>query len=507
MVRAVSLILPLLVTIGASGAPVGRIDPKNPPHGRFSDEWAEVFMAGGKVGYLHATMNRNGDIIRTESVTRIKLGRLDSPVVIEMRQHAEETLGGVPIRFGSEMNAASIKTATNGTVADERVTIVTSQYGMDQTQSFDYPKGAVMAWGQFREGLLRGFKPGTQYATDVYAPELRLDGAVVAKTKIGEWEEFTHQGKQRKGQRITVEMVSPIGSLELTSWVNEFGWPIKAKIPAPGLGDMLIWTTDQASALKDFLPPEIFMATTIKAKRSIDAKSASRISYRVKTIKSDVELADFPTTPMQTSKRMPDGSIELSVKRLIHKQGAPRGAGDEPLTQEQLAEFLDSNLMINTSDPELIKLAKQAGGQERDPFMLADRLRRFVSNYVTTETLGIGFATASEVCRTRAGDCSEYGVLLAALGRINKLPSRVVAGLAYVPLFGNESDIFGYHMWTQFYIDGRWVDFDAALRESVCSPARIAFATSSLKHAGLADLSLPLISKIGAIDIDVLKVE
>jgi len=249
------------------------------------------------------------------------------------------------------------------------------------------------------------------------------------------------------------------------------------------------------------------MATTIKAKRSIDAKSASRISYRVKTIKSDVELADFPTTPMQTSKRMPDGSIELSVKRLIHKQGAPRGAGDEPLTQEQLAEFLDSNLMINTSDPELIKLAKQAGGQERDPFMLADRLRRFVSNYVTTETLGIGFATASEVCRTRAGDCSEYGVLLAALGRINKLPSRVVAGLAYVPLFGNESDIFGYHMWTQFYIDGRWVDFDAALRESVCSPARIAFATSSLKHAGLADLSLPLISKIGAIDIDVLKVE
>lgn len=38
------------------------IDPKNPPQGRFSDEWLEIHMAGGKVGYAHATMNRDGDL-------------------------------------------------------------------------------------------------------------------------------------------------------------------------------------------------------------------------------------------------------------------------------------------------------------------------------------------------------------------------------------------------------------------------------------------------------------
>jgi hypothetical protein len=51
------------------------------------------------------------------------------------------------------------------------------------------------------------------------------------------------------------------------------------------------------------------------------------------------------------------------------------------------------------------------------------------------------------------------------------------------------------------------VDFDAALRETDCSPTRIAFAVSSLKNAGMADLSLPLINKIGAIEIDILDVE
>ena len=111
------------------------------------------------------------------------------------------------------------------------------------------------------------------------------------------------------------------------------------------------------------------------------------------------------------------------------------------------------------------------------------------------------------MCRNREGDCSEHGVLLAALGRINGLPSRVTVGLAYVPALGGNKDIFAYHLWTQFHIDGRWLDVDAALRETVCSPTRIAFATSSMKTNGLADLSLPLLAKIGAIDIDILEVE
>ena len=172
-----------------------------------------------------------------------------------------------------------------------------------------------------------------------------------------------------------------------------------------------------------------------------------------------------------------------------------------------MSEYLDGNLMMNTADPKLIELAKQAAGGEKEPFALADKLRRFVTEYVETKSLNIGFATASEVARTKEGDCSEHGVLLAALGRLNGLPSRVAVGLAYVPVFGKQEDIFGYHLWTQFFIDGRWIDVDAALRETDCSPARIAFAVSSLKNAGLADLSLPLITKLGGIDLDILEIE
>lgn len=502
----------LSVAVGPSnsGGAIGPIDVNNPPQGRFLDEWSEVHLAGGKVGYAHSTMTRKGDLIRTATTIKMRIGRVDQPISIETVQRTTETLAGVPVDFSSDVNASVMKTSTNGTVTNGRVTIVTSQYGMQQTQTFDFAEKALMTWGQQRESVLRGFKPGTEYELEVYAPELRLDGPVTATTRIGDWEEFDYLGRRRQGQRVTVVLTTPFGAMELTSWVDENGWPLKAMVPAPGLGDMIILATDQATALADFVPPEMFLSTVIEAKRRINPKSARLIKYRIHTIKPDVELGEFPTTGMQSPTKNEDGSIELVVKRQSHKLRRTRGlarANSPPPSAEDLAEYLGRNLMINTADPKLIKLAKRAAGGATDPFVLGDNLRRFVTDYVKTKSLNIGFATASEVCRTREGDCSEHGVLLAALGRLNKLPSRVAVGLVYVHTLGSRRDVFGYHLWTQFHIDGRWIDFDAALRESVCSPTHIAFATSSLKHTGLADLSLPLLSKIGAIDIDILKVE
>lgn len=469
-------------------------------------------MGGGKVGYAHNTMRRSDDVIHTRMTTKLRIGRMDSPVRIEIIQSTKETLAGAPLEFTTEMNAATANMATKGKVEDGRVIMTTSQLGMEQTQTIDFPEGALMAWGQFRESLRRGFRPGTEYEMKVFAPELRIDGAVKAMTKVGEWEEFEHRGTKRRGQRVTVEMVTPMGTFETVSWVDKEGRPLKSKVPAPGLGDMVIVTTDETTALADFVPPEIFMSTVVKANRRIDPGKAQRVKYRIRTLRDDVDLGTLPETGMQAVSKNDDGTIDVVVTRQAHQISEPRAyarakAQIAETNPQQLSKYLESNLMINTSDPDLIKLAKRAAEGEKNPYALADKLRRFVSSYVDSKNLDIGFATASEVARTREGDCSEHGVLLAALGRLNKLPSRVAVGVAYVPAFAGEDGAFGYHLWTQFFIDGRWVDVDAALNETECSPTRIAFATSSLQQTGLADLSLPLLPKIGAIAIDVLDVQ
>jgi Transglutaminase-like superfamily len=501
--RCLTILIPLAVSISAATA--GPIDPNNPPEGRFADEWLEIYMAGGKVGYAHSTMARNGDRISTSVMFHIRLGRADQPVTIETTQSTVETLNARPLSFSSETNMATIKSGQRGTVTGDRVTIINTQLGMEHKSEYAFPKGAIMSWGLFRESLLRGFEPGLTYTVDMYTPDLRLDGAVQAVTVVGDWEEISLRGKKIKGQRVTVTMQSPIGEMEMVSWVGKDAMPLKSKLPIPGMGDMILLAANEETALAAFVPPEMFMTSVIKAKKPIDYKKAKRITYHIFGNDAPVSFDDMPETDAQKIIKRSENSIDITLTRVPHTPASDRRG--KPLTTDELREFLGANLIMNVDDPELIKLAKRAAGSERDPFALGDKLRVFVTDYITEKNLTIGFATASEVARNKEGDCSEHGVLLAALGRIAGLPSRVAVGLAYVPIFGGGKDIFGYHMWTQFYIDGRWIDFDAALRESDCSPIRIAFATSSLKNAGLADLSLPLLSKIGAIDIDVIKIE
>jgi len=501
-----------LVAIGITGSGVvragERFDFRNPPQGRFADDWLTIYMLGGKVGYGHTTMTRDGDTIATRTEMTMKLGRVDNPVTIEVSQSTTETVDGTPLTFASEMNASVMKTSTRGVIKDGQVTITTSQLGMDQKRTFPFAKSSLMSWGLYRESMIHGLKPGTEYTLKVFAPDIRVDGPVDAHTVIGKRESYKSLAGTGEGQRVALTMASPVGEVEMVSWVDEQGLPLLARMGMPGLGDMELVTTDEKSALSDYMPPEIFMTTTIPAKRSIDYKHAQRITYRLRPksgVGTPAAVADLPDTGPQHVVKRDDDAVDVIVSRQARDTSKKLTMPD----RGAMAEYLGSNLMINTDDPELQKIAKRGakGTTAKNPYRLADNLRRFVTDYISEKNLNIGFATASEVCRTREGDCSEHGVLLAALGRINGLPSRVVAGIAYVPLFGKQDDIFGYHMWTQFWINGRWVDYDAALRESDCSPIRIAFGVSSLKSAGLADLSMPLLNRIGAIDLTVVKIE
>lgn len=507
MMRRCYVLLGLLVlTLGPGVVRAGEgFDFRNPPQGRFSDDWLTVYMLGGKVGYGHATMTRDGDTIATRTEMVIKLGRVEKPVTIEIAEFTTETVGGQPLTFGSEMNASVMKAETRGVIADGQVTITTSQFGMNQKKTFPFVEGALMSWGLYRDSMSRGFKPGTTYTLPVFAPDIRVDGAVDAHTVVGEREAYSSLGGAGQGQRVSVSMESPIGVVELVSWVDPHGRPLLARMAMPGIGDMELVTTDQKSALMDYVPPEVFTTTTIPVKQRIDYQKARQITYRLRPkpgVGTPDAVTGLPETGPQRIEVRDDGSVDVIVSRQVRDTSKPVTEPDRPA----LGEYLDVNLMMNTDDPELRKIAKRGARGESNPYKLADNLRRFVTDYVTTKNLNIGFATASEVCRTREGDCSEHGVLLAALGRINGLPSRVVAGLAYVPFFGRQDDIFGYHMWTQFWIDGVWVDYDAALRESDCSPIRIAFGASSLKAAGLADLSMPLLNRIGALDLEVVSI-
>ena len=83
------------------------------------------------------------------------------------------------------------------------------------------------------------------------------------------------------------------------------------------------------------------------------------------------------------------------------------------------------------------------------PWQMAVKFEQFVHNYINRKDFSQAFASAVEVADTREGDCTEHAVLLAALCRARGIPARTAIGLVYVP----HDQGFGYHMWTEVYIN------------------------------------------------------
>ena len=104
--------------------------------------------------------------------------------------------------------------------------------------------------------------------------------------------------------------------------------------------------------------------------------------------------------------------------------------------------------------------------------------------------------------RSHEGDCSEHGVLLAAMLRAEGIPSRVASGLVWM----DGLDAFGWHMWTQAFIDGQWIDLDATLRVPF-TVGHILVATSALEDGDGQRELLALLGLLGNLEVEVVRVD
>lgn len=93
-------------------------------------------------------------------------------------------------------------------------------------------------------------------------------------------------------------------------------------------------------------------------------------------------------------------------------------------------------------------------------------------------------------------------MLLAALGRVLGIPTRVVTGLVYADEFEGKKDVLVYHMWTQFYMDDEWVNLDSALGLVKCPADRITFTVDSMEEDTM-DSVIPVMELINNLKVTV----
>jgi transglutaminase-like putative cysteine protease len=233
--------------------------------------------------------------------------------------------------------------------------------------------------------------------------------------------------------------------------------------------------------------------------------NASRAVYRL-TLKNDKPFSfDLPQTDMQKVLAKGPNYLDVQITRQSTKAFANQPSQPVP---QKLRQYLRSSLYLDWKNPALKAAAQGIRVDSQNPWDLARALWKYANQTISTKDLGVYFDTASKVLASRRGDCTEHAVLLAALARARGLPSRIVTGLVQVSGLAGRGTVFGYHAWTEVWINGQWISLDAAMNQAPADVSHIALGVSALNSSDpAADTAGGLLQVIGNLEIEVLQQE
>ena len=141
-------------------------------------------------------------------------------------------------------------------------------------------------------------------------------------------------------------------------------------------------------------------------------------------------------------------------------------------------KYLDPTAIIDSDHPSIIDYAMETIGETTDTIQRAIKLYYAVRDGIWYDPYYPFYLPehyrASNVLKSGRGYCVCKASLLCALGRACGIPSRVgfadvrnhLATKQLIEFLG--SDLFVYHGFVEFYLDGKWVKVTPAFNRELC---------------------------------------
>jgi hypothetical protein len=426
--------------------------------GTLMEEWHSIYVNGQKSGYQQYLVRRLGEEVEGRYETRVSqkfaVRRGSAELRFRIEKSVREDEEGHLVSFKLKMIQGPLRQATQGEVSDGQLHVRTG--GTGGATVMPAPDG-LCPWAVHRLRLEKGFEPGTQYSYTEFTPEFPAQEAVAACT-VGPTEEVRIGEKPRELHRLTYT-VSIMPGMEITEWVDDSNttWLSRA-MAGPGL-QLEFRRTDRGEALRGAAPADVLLHSIVTPDRPISGpRRLERLRVLMVPSGPGIELPDLPSDPYQSVESTEEG-LKITIRRA---HPSPDGGYALPYGGREYVGLLRANRWMETADPLIVRMSREAVGDATEAITAARRIARYVERTVTQKNLSFGMATAAETAQSRTGDCTEHAVLTAALARAAGMPSRVVEGLAYVEEWPGVGGTFGYHMWTEVYV-GEWLPLDAAL--------------------------------------------
>lgn len=414
-----------------------------------SESWMGVYMEGVKVGYSHSlelqVPQGSQRKTRTMNESWIKVSRLGgNPVEIRTVQESLYAEDGTPEAMVVRTRMSETEMVIRADIQRDRVAFftgenLTAEIPIKEKFYLDIPVDEI------REDP--GFRPGLNLKIPVLDPLSR--DIQEASFEILDKEDVMILGRKMRLWHARVRM-SSIVPVEMDEWMDEAGDVWKSVTKAS-----FMTTTSLRMSREKALEPstenfDIAFSSLIPSNRILEnPRSVLRMKVRLSGIPLET-IKNFPYD--DGSQKLLDTGKDFAILETTSQSFPEEEAVSFPVTDTSYRRFVEATPFCQSDDPEILQTARRIIGQERNAWHAATKIASWVGREMRAN-YDVGFATASEVLKTKEGDCSEHTVLTVALCRAVGIPARAAVGVMYA------EGIFAYHMWPEVYV-GRWMNLD-----------------------------------------------
>lgn len=465
------------------------------------EHWSIIMLGEDRVGYSRVRVTPYSEgrqrLTRSTEETRLTLKRFGQVIKMVTKLQTIESENGTLKSFELQtINPPAESTNSTGVVENNRLRMTTLINGKEQTKNINWDSTAKAPGWQDRTFRDKPLKPGERRNLRLYIPAFaKVSNVQVIAGKMRQTTLF--DGSTRKLLQTTIKQ-SILPAMPTTAWIDEFGQTLRSEADFLGT-TMTTYRVPADVALQQISGAELDIAvnTLIRLEKPLRSGHRSQKAVYKITVAGEGAAASIPQSDSQLVKTIDAETVEVTIIKADKPTGKRHIRIDD--------KFLKQSPFLQINDGNVRRHAMLAAGGETNTWKVCLKMEKYVQHELKTKNFSTALASAAEVAKTMEGDCTEHAILLAAMLRSQRIPSRVAVGIVYI-----ENQVaFGGHMWTEAYVDGRWIALDPTLGIGGIGVAHIKLAECDFTDDTASPVSsfLPLFNLMGNMKIEVVSSE